>query len=72
MPAADPAEQELKQLQLEEARKRNTQLAEQEASAKREKDALAAATLAGRVGRGSLLSGDWSGYQRGGDLAGRA
>lgn len=71
MPGPSAEETELKQLQLEEARKRNAQLGEQDKTQKAEAAALAASTQSGRVGRGSLLTGDWNGFQRGGDLTAR-
>lgn len=61
----------LKQAQAEDIAKRNKQLDEQEMARKAEEAATAASAQAGRVGRSSLLSGDWNGFSRGGDLTAR-
>jgi hypothetical protein len=68
MPGPSPEETRLKELQLKELETRTAQVDKEDARQKREKASTLASITAGRAGARSLLSGDWSGYSRGGDL----
>jgi hypothetical protein len=77
-PEPSEAELALKDEQLKEIAKRNRDLdAEQARQAQSRMDAAAAATeeqtarAGNRLGSRSLLSGDWAGFRRGGDMGAR-
>jgi hypothetical protein len=71
IPDPDPAEQQLKQEQLAEIAKRNQQVEEDKAAANSKKLGEETARRSNRVGMRGLLSGDWGGFQRGGDTGAR-
>jgi hypothetical protein len=52
--------------------KRNAQLDDEEAQRKKKMEEDTAAIANNRVGVRSLLSNDWGGFSRGGDLQGRS
>ncbi len=61
-------ELDLQASQRAEMDKRNRQLAADEAKSRADKEADQRAAAAGKVGIRSLMSGDWAGFRRGGDL----
>lgn len=68
-----PSQEELEatRLQNEQLQKRNAQLDAEEAQRRADTERQMRALANNRVGIRSLLSGDWSGFQRGGDLGAR-
>lgn len=69
-----PSAEELEatRLQNEQLTKRNTQLDQEDAARKAETERQTQQIQQNRVGMRSLLSGDWSGFSRGGDLGPKA
>lgn len=72
MPAPSAQETEAKDMQLKLLAKQNAQLDLDEANRKAKTERDTAAIAGGKMGMRSLLSNDWTGFQRGGDLGGRA
>jgi hypothetical protein len=68
MPEPSAEELRLREQQQREMERRNTALDREDADRKAREAGDEAARRGGRLGQRSLLSGNWSGFQRGGDV----
>jgi len=71
LPGPSPEELEMQRIQKEELERQRQMAEEQSAQLRMEKQRTEMLRAANRVGIRSLLSGDWQGFRRGGDLGAR-